>query len=42
MGGQDRPPESAVNVIVANIDEEIEAVGYGLPTDCRAGEVTWL
>lgn len=35
-------PESAVNVIKANVDEEIEAADLGLPTDCSAGQVTWL
>ncbi|HYJ68722.1 MAG TPA: hypothetical protein VEX15_13810 [Nocardioidaceae bacterium] len=35
-------PESAVGVAMANLDEDIGAVGYGLPSNCRPGEVVWL
>jgi hypothetical protein len=35
-------PDPTPTVIWANIDEDIDAVGHGLPTDCRPGEVTWL
>jgi hypothetical protein len=35
-------PESAVNVTWANIDEEIDASDYGLPTNAKPGEVTWI
>lgn len=35
-------PEIAVDIFEANLDEQIDAVGYGLPRNCRAGEVTWV
>jgi hypothetical protein len=35
-------PEPYVTVVWSSLDEKIEAAGFSLPTDCRAGEVTWL
>lgn len=30
------------SIIVTNFEEEIEAIGYGLPPDCDPGRITWI
>lgn len=30
------------SIIVTNFEEEIEAIGYGLPPDCDPGGITWI
>ena len=41
-----RGPEQAENwantIALTNFEEEIEAVGYGLPSECDPGDVTWV
>lgn len=34
--------EMAATEIRVNLEEEIEAVGYGLPEDCLPGQLTWI
>lgn len=34
--------EPSATIVWANLDEDIDAVGYGLPTNCRPDEVIWL
>lgn len=35
-------PEGYATVIWANVDEKINALGYGLPKDCLPNDVTWI
>ncbi len=41
-----RGPEQAEvwanTIVLTNFEEEIEAVGYGLPSECDPGDVTWV
>jgi hypothetical protein len=35
-------PKTYATVIWANVDEEIHAIGYGLPKDCSSDDITWV